>query len=82
MRAQWIDGNYNHFYLVISKELRVVVGWDSGTKPKGHDATQDGYKISFLGHTMKGRPQDLDKAKEMAVQFAAIVLHQALEAIS
>lgn len=81
MRAQWTEGQYGCYYLMISKEVYVSLCWDGGTKPKGHDATQDGYKISFLGHTMKGRPQDLDKAKEMAVQFACIVLNQALEAI-
>jgi hypothetical protein len=81
MKAQWTDGQYNVFYLVISKELRVSVAWDGGTKVKNHDVTEDGYKITFLGHTLKGRPRDLETAKKQAVQLACMVLTGALEAI-
>lgn len=81
MKAQWSDGQYNVHYLFITNEIRVCVAYDGSTKAKGHDTTEDGYKVTFLGHTMKGRPKDLDKAKAMAVQFAAIVLNRCLEAI-
>lgn len=79
MKAQWTEGRYNFHYLVLSpkRELQVVVGWHS-FKPRDSEESA-GFMISFCGSTLKDRPSDLNKAKQLGEEWARQVLMSALE---
>jgi hypothetical protein len=76
MTDKWIDGKYGFSYLYLypgSRDIVITVGWDSTSK-----AEDSGYRVSFLGITLKKRFTDLAQAKAQGERLAAMVLHKAL----
>ena len=71
---KWIEGRYNSISLQLAKGIEIYVVWDS-TKSKDEPT---GYKVSFLGDSLKARFGDRDEAKRAGEFWAKNMLEAAL----
>ena len=80
MTAQWQEGRYGLYTLLLTRGIEVHVIWDSCI-PKNAPEEKRGYQVSCVGRELSARFKSFEEAKRAGENFARKILYEALDAL-